>query len=118
MHGEDLESTAFLFGDKEKVCYISDISRMLPETLKVIKENPVHILIVDSLCLTFKHPTHYSLEQAIELCEEIKPKKAFFVGMGSQFDHDNVNEMLKKYHYSHGLDLALAHDGLMVDVSL
>ena len=118
MHGEDLVSSAFVFGVESRVVYISDISRMLPGTLERIKEKPVDILIVDALCLTFKHPTHFSLEQAIDLCREVKPNKAYFVGMGTQFDHDEVNSYLSKRSVKENIDMQLAHDGLCIPICL
>ena len=117
-HGGDLDSSAFIFGKKDRVVYISDVSRVIPETLAKIKEGPVDILVLDALCLTFKHPTHYSLEQAIDFCREVRPKRAFFVGMSSQFDHDEVNEFLATFKTNEGLEMELAHDGLCLDVKL
>jgi phosphoribosyl 1,2-cyclic phosphodiesterase len=117
-HGEDLDSSAFIFGSKDRVVYISDISRMIPETLEIIKSEPVDVLVVDALCLTYQHPTHFSLEQAIELSKEVKAKRSFFVGMGTQFDHDEVNSYLATLKDKEGLDMQLAHDGLSVSVDL
>lgn len=119
MHGEDLKSMGFLFGNNEKICYISDISRMLPESLQLIKKNgPIHILIVDALLPHSNHPTHYSLDQAVELCREIKPKSAYFIGMSSSIDHDEGNESLKELSRREGINMRLAHDGLAIDVDL
>ena len=118
MHGEDMTSAAFLFGRNERVCYISDISRMLPESLSIIMEQKIDLLVVDALCLTFRHPTHYSMEQAIELCRQIKPKRALLIGMTSQFDHDVVNADLKKLLITEGLDIQLAYDGLCVEIDI
>jgi len=117
MHGEDMHSSAFIFGGKDRICYISDISRMLPETLSEIKSAPVDVLVLDALCLNFKHPTHFSLEQAIELCRNIKPRRVYFVGMGSEFDHEKINSYLKEFE-KEGLHMQLAHDGLSIDVNL
>jgi phosphoribosyl 1,2-cyclic phosphodiesterase len=119
MHGEDLESMGFLFGSSDKVCYISDISRMLPDSLQLIKRSgPIDVLIVDALLLSFNHPTHYSLEQAVELCKDVKPKRAFFVGMSSSMEHDEVNEYLKELSQKEGIEMQLAHDGLAIDIQL
>lgn len=117
-HGEDLDSSAFIFGTKDRIVYISDVSRVIPETMDHIKESQVDVLVIDALCLTFKHPTHYSLDQAIALCREVKPKRAFFVGMSSQFDHDEVNAYLATLKEKEDLDLQLAYDGLCLDVEL
>ena len=117
-HGEDLDSSAFIFGKKDRIVYISDVSRIIPETLSIVNSEPVTVLVLDALCLTFKHPTHYSLEQAIEFCRKVRPKRALFVGMSSQFDHDEVNEFLATFKEKEGLCMELAHDGLCLEVKL
>ena len=73
-----------------------------------------------SRCLSYSsHPvTHYSLEQAIEFCRKVRPKRALFVGMSSQFDHDKVNEFLATFKEKEGLCMELAHDGLCLEVKL
>jgi phosphoribosyl 1,2-cyclic phosphodiesterase len=119
MHGEDLESSGYLIGNEAKLCYISDISRMIPASLQLIQsQGPIDLLIVDALSAVFNHPTHYSIDQAIDLCRQIRPKRCLFVGMGSDIEHGEMNERLKKYLLEEGLDIQLAHDGLLVDIDL
>jgi phosphoribosyl 1,2-cyclic phosphodiesterase len=92
MHGEDMFCTAFIFGEKDRICYISDISRMLPSTLDEIKREPkIHILILDALLMNNSHPTHQSMKEAITLAKEICPTRTLLVGMSSEFDHDKVS---------------------------
>ncbi len=50
---------------------------------EVIKKYQISVLILDSLCLTYRHATHYSMEQAIELAKLIRPKNTYLVGMTS-----------------------------------
>jgi phosphoribosyl 1,2-cyclic phosphodiesterase len=64
------------------------------------------------------HPFHYCLEQAIDLVKVIKPKKARFVGMTGEFDYDDVNAMLAQRSKEVGVDMAIAHDGLFVQVEI
>ena len=118
MHGEDLKCMGFIFGREEKVCYLSDISRMLPATLDKIKENKIDLLIVDALFISSPHPFHYSLKQAIELVKQIRPRRARFVGMTSEFDYDVVNLELLELSRSEGIDMQLAYDGLFMNVDI
>eukprot|EP01041_Mallomonas_annulata_P000560 gene560-1076_t len=121
MHGEDLQSMGFIFGRKDTVCYISDISRMLPATMETISSRtPISLLVVDALFFSREHPTHFSLEQALDLCRKLRPKKALFVGMSGVHmgDHETVNAQLKLLLQSEGLDVQLAHDGLKVELDL
>jgi len=131
-HGEDLVCLGFAFtvdGTPEKdhngsssskeglnVIYLSDISRMLPETEDYIlnKLPPTDVLVIDSLLVEKEHPVHYSLKQAIELARRLKPKKSYVVGMNCDNfrPHEEANEELKKVE---GLDIELAYDGLVID---
>ena len=116
MHGEDLVSYGFAFTvGKTNVVYLSDISRMLPETLDFIQNElpPTDILIVDALYATSTHPVHFSMESAIALMNEIKPGRTFFVGMNCDafLPHVEMNEALRKEYGN----AQLAHDGLRIE---
>lgn len=83
MHGEDLVSLGFAFTIGQlNVVYLSDISRMIPETLNYIQTKlpqPTHVLIVDSLHPKTQIPVHYSFEQAFDLIQQIKPIQTYLV---------------------------------------
>jgi phosphoribosyl 1,2-cyclic phosphodiesterase len=116
MHGEDLVSYGFHFviGTKS-VVYLSDISRMIPETMEYIQTKlpPTDVLIVDALHVDAVNSVHFSMEQAIDLAKQIRPKQTYFVGMNcdSFLPHDEMNDMLKRVHGN----FALAHDGLVIE---
>lgn len=129
MHGEDFVSNGYAFSiqsEKERdedgsrkttnVVYLSDISRMIPETEKFILNElpqPTDILIIDSLLMNDEHPVHFSLKKALEVVQKIKPTRTFIVGMNCDDfpEHDEANEMLKRLHPH----VQLAHDGLVVE---
>jgi phosphoribosyl 1,2-cyclic phosphodiesterase len=117
MHGEDMTSFAFIFGKRDRVCYISDVSRIIPETMEIIKEKPVDILVIDALFKDRHYFSHYSLPQAIETIRIIRPKKAYLIGMSSELEHEKTNAELKEL-LKEGLDVELSYDGLSVDVEL
>jgi phosphoribosyl 1,2-cyclic phosphodiesterase len=78
MHGEDLVSYGFTFSVGGKtVVYLSDISRMLPETLEYIhtKLPEVDILVLDALLPETENASHFHLQQAVELSKQIRPKQ-------------------------------------------
>lgn len=118
MHGEDLKCMGFLFGRNETVCYLSDISRMLPETMEAIQMQEIDLLIIDSLFISTSHGFHFSLDEAIALSKLIRPKKVRFVGMTSEFEHDKVNERLAVLSAEEGIDFQLAYDGLFIAMDL
>jgi phosphoribosyl 1,2-cyclic phosphodiesterase len=130
-HGDDLISHGFAFtvhpnrDDQQQqsrrplhVVYLSDLSRMVPETLEFIQTQlpPTDILIVDSLLWNKVHPVHYSLDQAVELAKKIQPTvHTYLVGMScdSFLPHDEMNVWLhKKYNGT----VSFAHDGLVVEL--
>jgi phosphoribosyl 1,2-cyclic phosphodiesterase len=136
-HGDDLISLGFAFsipnrspstvmsttiGDVEQpttnVVYISDVSRMIPETLDYILNKlpqPTHILVVDALLTGDRtHPVHYNLEQAVALVKTIKPRQAYLVGMScdSFLPHEKMNQVLREKYGN----IQLAHDGLVIEL--
>jgi phosphoribosyl 1,2-cyclic phosphate phosphodiesterase len=55
------------------------------------------------------HISHFTLEEAVALCEELKPKKAFFTHISHQLGlHDEVNAELPNY-------IQLAYDGMELE---
>ncbi|KAL9183752.1 hypothetical protein ACHAXT_004608 [Thalassiosira profunda] len=121
MHGEDLVCNGYAFsldgddGKKTNVVYLSDISRMLPETEEFIlqKLGPTDILIVDSLTLDRYNPTHYQLKDAVALARRLKPKRTYIVGIACDSfpRHDIMNKELEKLD----IQMELAYDGLMLE---
>lgn len=62
------------------------------------------LLIIDAL-RTNPHKAHFSVNQAIEEIERIKPQKAVFTHMGHELDYDELNSNLPEY-------IIPAHDGM------
>ena len=135
LHGEDYECMGFLFGENERVAYLSDVSRIPPITDAILRgfhpENEsitsstndnwqIDLLIVDCLFLTREHPTHFNFPQALECIRSLKPKRALLVGMSHDFDYDTINEKLKAERDTlcDGVEVMMARDGLTVDVQL
>eukprot|EP00850_Spirogloea_muscicola_P024242 SM000513S17639 [mRNA] locus=s513:489:3125:+ [translate_table: standard] len=124
MHGEDYVCLGFLFGAaRQRVAYISDVSRIPPETDAVLQPaasgSPLDILILD--CLFKKrasHNTHLCYPQSLEVIKRLRPKKALLIGMTHEFDHDEVSAELNIWSASHGIDVKLSHDGMRIPVYL
>ena len=118
IHGEDLISYGFAFtlGGTMNVVYLSDISRMLPETLDYIQNTlpqPIHVLILDALLIDSSNPVHYCLPQSLELIQQLQPLQTYLVGMNcdSFGPHEERNEQLRNDYGN----VQLAHDGLVID---
>ena len=55
------------------------------------------------------HPTHTTLARAVELVEELQPKRAFFTHMCHDLQHERTEAALPPH-------VRLAYDGLEIDV--
>jgi len=123
MHGEDMECLGFMFGARDVVVYLSDISRMLPQTMALIMEakeraGGLALLVLDALHPSREYFSHYTLDQAVDLAREILADKTLLIGMGCGFEHEAHNAQLAALWEKEGLDIQLARDGLQLDFSL
>ena len=126
-HGDDLISYGFAFSVTQRnqqeegpetssvnVVYISDVSRMIDETMEFIQERlpPTDILVVDALLWHRTHATHFSLDQAIELNEQIRPRMGMYVVGMSCEAYPPHEEMEAHLMTLYGGKVRMAHDGL------
>ena len=108
-HGVNYTANGYRFGD---VCYISDASRLPPAALRMARG--CRLLILDAIFKNRTTPTHLSLEQAVEYVEEVKPKRALFVGMSHRLEHTAAERELRQRSRELGIEMGLAHDGLQL----
>ena len=92
--------------------YLTDFSR-LPEESKALVEG-VGDLIMDALRDT-PHPMHLTIEQALEVVKELKPRRAWFTHISHELSHRETNERLRKAGFPH---VQLAYDGMRIEVTL
>ncbi|MBW6482296.1 MAG: MBL fold metallo-hydrolase [Vicingaceae bacterium] len=90
-----------------KLVYLTDVNRIEEAELEKIKG--AEIIILDALRKE-KHISHYNLEEAIELLEKLKPKKAYLIHISHLMGkHDAVMKELPSF-------IELAYDGLELDL--
>ncbi|KAL7243176.1 hypothetical protein ACSBR1_015571 [Camellia fascicularis] len=121
MHGEDYISLGFLFGEKCKVAYISDVSRILPTTEHNISKNSdqqLDLLILDTLYKKGSHNTHFCFPQTLDAVKKLCPKRALLIGMTHEFDYHVDNEFLREWSTREGIPVQLARDGLRIPIDL
>lgn len=83
--------------------YITDANKIDESVKEKIKG--CKVLVLNALRREH-HISHFTLEEAVALCEELKPKKAFFTHISHQLGlYDEVNVELPDY-------IKLAYDGL------
>jgi phosphoribosyl 1,2-cyclic phosphate phosphodiesterase len=100
-HGE-LPITAFRFGS---FAYVTDASRIPDESMARLRG--LDTLILGALRWE-PHPTHFSIDQALEVVAALKPRRAFFTHVAHTVPHAETERRLPEA-------VRLAYDGLVLD---
>ena len=66
----------------------------------------LELLIIDALRYA-PHPTHFNLEEALEVIAQIAPERALLTHLSHEFDHDKVNSTLPP-------NVRLSYDGQVI----
>jgi phosphoribosyl 1,2-cyclic phosphate phosphodiesterase len=103
-HGPRFEVLGFRFGN---VAYCTDTNRIPPASLALMEG--LDILILDAL-RPRPHITHLSLDEAVEISKQLRPKRTLFTHMCHELDHDRTNAWLPE-------GMELAYDGLRVKLT-
>jgi|TARA_Y100000389_G_C17450916_1_gene514743 phosphoribosyl 1,2-cyclic phosphate phosphodiesterase len=83
-----------------KLAYLSDVNNIYDKDIGKFKK--LEYLVVD--CLRFrKHPSHFNLEDIINLTNLIKPKKTILTNLHSDLDYKHLLKILPK-HIKPGYD--------------
>jgi phosphoribosyl 1,2-cyclic phosphate phosphodiesterase len=92
----------FRIGD---LAYCTDVSRIPDESWGLLEG--LDTLVLDALRFT-PHPTHFSLQEALEVIDRLKPRSTLFTHLSHEFDHGSVEATLPG-------SVRLAYDGLAVE---
>ncbi len=91
----------------DRFAYLTDINSI--EQSEKEKLGELDILVVNALRME-KHISHYSLEEALQLIGELKPKRAYLTHISHLMGrHDDVEKLLPA-------NVHLAYDGLSFDL--
>jgi len=88
------------------IAYLTDCSG-IPETSLRMLGN-LKVLVIDAVRFR-PHPTHFSVDEALEVIGILKPERAYLTHLSHDLDHETVSAML-------GEGVELAWDGLRVTV--
>ena len=89
-HGK-IESILYKINDE--CAYVSDVSKIYKKDYRKLKN--LKYLVVD--CLWYKkHPSHFNLDQTLELVKELKPKKTILTNLANDIDYKKVQKFLPK----------------------
>ena len=108
LHG-DMEVLGFRFG---RAAYLTDFSK-IPDSSMALLEG-LDELVLDAL-RDIPHPMHQTVEQALALIQQLKPRRAWFTHIAHDLPHAETNERLVKVGYPH---VQLAYDGLEFQVQV
>ena len=98
-HGR-VECNAFIINNK--CAYLSDVNAIYRKDYKHFKN--LKYFVVD--CLRFKkHPSHFNLDEILELVKILKPKKTILTNLHVDFDYNDLRKILPK-------NILPAYDGM------
>jgi phosphoribosyl 1,2-cyclic phosphate phosphodiesterase len=86
--------------------YITDASDIKPKELEKLKN--LDVLVINALRKR-PHPTHFNLEQAVEIAKMLKPRKTYLTHITHDLNHAKTNKILPK-------NIRLAFDGLKFEL--
>lgn len=95
--------TGFRIG---RLGYVTDASLIPPESLEHLRG--LDLLVLNAL-REAEHPTHFTVRQACQVIERLRPRRALLVHMTHDLDHATTNAALPEH-------VRLAYDGQVVDL--
>ncbi len=99
-HGK-LAVLGFRIGD---VAFCTDVSDIPDESWPLLEG--LDVLVIDAL-RDKPHPTHFNIEQGLQVVERLKPKQTYFTHISHSLDHQQTNARLPA-------SVELAYDGLRI----
>lgn len=88
------------------LAYCTDVSRVPPETYPLLED--LDVLVIDALRYRH-HPTHMTVDQALETIDQMKPRRAYLTHIAHDIQHADLEARLPEHVF-------LSFDGLTVDV--
>lgn len=85
--------------------YLTDTSGIPEKSLEKLKD--LEVLVLGALRYV-PHIKHFSIEQALDIVEKIRPERTYFTHMNHDIDHEEASSKLPK-----GVELAF--DGLVIE---
>jgi phosphoribosyl 1,2-cyclic phosphate phosphodiesterase len=86
----------------DDVAYCTDVSQIPDESWRLLEG--LRVLVLDALRPT-PHPGHFSVGQALEVIEQLRPARAYLTHMSHELEHEATNRRLPP-------NVELAYDGL------
>jgi phosphoribosyl 1,2-cyclic phosphate phosphodiesterase len=93
-----------------RLAYLTDFSS-LPEESKPLLSD-LDDLMLDAL-RDIPHPMHQTVQQALDLISELRPRRAWFTHIAHDLPHEETNQRLAREGYS---NVQMSYDGLKFEV--
>jgi phosphoribosyl 1,2-cyclic phosphate phosphodiesterase len=102
LHGK-LPIVGFRVGN---FAYCTDCSAIAPEAWPLLRG--LDVLVIDALRYRH-HPTHMTVDQALDVVDRLKPRRTFFTHIAHEVRHADLEAKLPEHVY-------LGYDGLTIEV--
>ena len=103
-HGPNFCVLGFRFGN---VAYCTDTNHIPPESMALLEG--LDVLVLDAL-RPRPHATHFSLDEAIEVARQLRPRRTLFTHISHELDHETTTAQLPP-------GMELAYDGLRIPLN-
>lgn len=103
-HGPRFQVLGFRVGN---VAYCTDTNEIPPASQELLQG--LDVLVLDAL-RPEPHPTHYCLEEAIEMARRLKPKRTIFTHVSHSLEYHATNASLPE-------TMELAYDGMRIPLT-
>lgn len=88
------------------LAYLTDCSAIPEASFRMLAD--LKVMVIDAVRF-LPHPTHFNLDEALEVIEILQPERAYLTHICHDLDHETVSEMLPE-------NVHLAYDGLRVKI--
>ena len=89
-----------------RFAYLTDVSRMPESSMPLIQG--LDLMVIDALRAR-SHPTHFSIDEALQVIRVARPARAVLTHLSHQIDYETTNASLPE-------GVELAYDGLVFEV--
>ncbi|MGN6724562.1 MAG: MBL fold metallo-hydrolase [Tepidisphaeraceae bacterium] len=89
------------------LAYCTDVSTMPDDSYDLLRG--LDVLVIDALAW-HEHPTHFSIAQAMEVVDRVRPKMTYFTHIAHGLGHEETNAKLPPH-------VRLAYDGLTLQAA-
>lgn len=98
----------------DNLAYIPDVKRLPESTLELLQG--VEILIIDALSFNPRHPTHFSVGEAVEVSEKVKPRATYLTHIMHRLDQRYFREQCASQGLELPANVDLAYDGQVIEM--